>query len=469
MATIDEIFETMPAEASVTYEELIIDEQSRTIIIPDAEKIFGVESDAGAERKHFRCQRYVGDNLDLAGCFLRVNYRNANGETDSYLIEDVAIDGEDVTFSWELKKKVTAYKGKVQFVICAIMGAGSPEWNTTLASGDVLEGLEPDSSTVEAETADVIAQLLAMVTAQTAAVEAVGAAQCDEVRRVGENTTEEAKAAVEAKGAAVVASIPEDYTTLSNTVDRLTRDRAAAIVCEAEGETIQVNDASADPIVGLKVFGKSTQDGTPTPEAPVEIVSVEAPVVTVCEKNLLPDELIPANSAGCGITCTYEGDGVFHVSGTHTGEKQEIQLATTVLHLPVDKTKKYTFAVQILEGTLPSKFHFFVGLRSGTVTFRNWFSVPVEPSDATGLLLHDAHRPEESLGDATQVARFWIYNYNPELTKYTADFRVRVWFEQGETPTAYEPYNAQTLTLSTPTSLPGIPVTSGGNYTDANG
>lgn len=34
----------------------------------------------------------------------------------------------------------------------------------------------------------------------------------------------------------------------------------------------------------------------------------------------------------------------------------------------------------------------------------------------------------------------------------------------------YEPYhNPQTLTLSTPNGLPGIPVTSGGNYTDENG
>lgn len=283
MATIDEIFENMPAEASVTYEELIIDAESREILVPDAEVIFGVESDTHSERKYFRCPRYVGDGLDLASCFLRVNFRNANGDVDSYLVTDVSIDGEYITFSWELSRKVTAYKGAVQFNVCAIMGAGLPEWNTTLAEGLVLEGLEPGSSTVEAETADVVAQLLNTVAAQTAAVEAVGAAQRAEVQRVGENTTEEAKAAVEAKGEAVKASIPEDYSTLSATVDKLTRDRAAAIVCEAEGETIQVTDSSADPLVGLRIFGKSTQDGTPTPDAPVEIVSAKAPVITITD------------------------------------------------------------------------------------------------------------------------------------------------------------------------------------------
>lgn len=34
---------------------------------------------------------------------------------------------------------------------------------------------------------------------------------------------------------------------------------------------------------------------------------------------------------------------------------------------------------------------------------------------------------------------------------------------------AYSPYREQLLTLPTPTGLPGIPVTSGGNYTDPQG
>lgn len=41
--------------------------------------------------------------------------------------------------------------------------------------------------------------------------------------------------------------------------------------------------------------------------------------------------------------------------------------------------------------------------------------------------------------------------------------------EYGTTPSAYEPYKRQKVSLSTPTGLPGIPVDSGGNYTDENG
>ena len=38
-----------------------------------------------------------------------------------------------------------------------------------------------------------------------------------------------------------------------------------------------------------------------------------------------------------------------------------------------------------------------------------------------------------------------------------------------DSSTAYSPYREQLLTLPTPNGLPGIPVTSGGNYTDQNG
>ena len=41
--------------------------------------------------------------------------------------------------------------------------------------------------------------------------------------------------------------------------------------------------------------------------------------------------------------------------------------------------------------------------------------------------------------------------------------------ELGTTATAYEPYREQLLTLPTPNGLLGIPVTSGGNYTDQSG
>jgi len=93
----------------------------------------------------------------------------------------------------------------------------------------------------------------------------------------------------------------------------------------------------------------------------------------------------------------------------------------------------------------------------------------LETDAAVGALLHDTRRPVDTLSDVTQITRFWIYSYNADLTPYTVNFRVQVWLEQGESPTEHEPYTGQALAITTPGSLPGIPVASGGNYTDANG
>lgn len=49
---------------------------------------------------------------------------------------------------------------------------------------------------------------------------------------------------------------------------------AAAIQCTASGELITLTDSAEFGLQGLKVYGKSTQDGEPTPENPIPIVNV---------------------------------------------------------------------------------------------------------------------------------------------------------------------------------------------------
>lgn len=46
------------------------------------------------------------------------------------------------------------------------------------------------------------------------------------------------------------------------------------IVCDASGKTIVMDDASDMELAGLRIFGKTTQDGTPSQEAPVELENV---------------------------------------------------------------------------------------------------------------------------------------------------------------------------------------------------
>lgn len=144
-------------------EYLEIDELSRVVTIPGTEILFGVESDEKTERKYFRCSRYVADNVDLTQYRLQINYQNANKEKDIYVIDDVEQDGEYITFSWLLSRKVTKYKGDVFFVLCATKMLGDiieNEWNTTLAKGKVIQGLEITDIVVDEDTSNTLYNLL---------------------------------------------------------------------------------------------------------------------------------------------------------------------------------------------------------------------------------------------------------------------------------------------------------------------
>nr|DAH10498.1 MAG TPA: GDSL like Lipase Acylhydrolase [Caudoviricetes sp.] len=156
--------EALLASAAGTTDDILeINADTRSITVPESEKIFGVESDQNVERKKFRCLKIVGDNIDLSALRLYINYENGNGEKDAYMVQDASIDGNYITFSWILSRNVTAYKGTVKFVVCAkkadSSGNLSNEWNTTIAEGTVIEGLETVPYIAE-NNPDVIGYLL---------------------------------------------------------------------------------------------------------------------------------------------------------------------------------------------------------------------------------------------------------------------------------------------------------------------
>ena len=124
---------------------LVIDPESRKISIPEEEKLLGVENDEKTTRKYFQCPKIVGDNFDMSKAKIYVNIKNASGSNngkDRYAVENQKVNGDNVTFEWKVARKVTAYAGSVNFIVCAVSADGSEEWNTTVATGKVLEGLE---------------------------------------------------------------------------------------------------------------------------------------------------------------------------------------------------------------------------------------------------------------------------------------------------------------------------------------
>lgn len=152
-----------------------IDELGRIITLNYKATVLGVEHDKAVERVFFACPRYVGDNvdLDLTQCTVYVNYMNAGGEKDRYIVTDLNVaedDSSKVTFSWLLSRKVTAVQGDVRFIVCAVKtktgGEVEQEWNTTIARANVLEGLEPGEYALDQDDMDVVNQLMDMIYAE---------------------------------------------------------------------------------------------------------------------------------------------------------------------------------------------------------------------------------------------------------------------------------------------------------------
>ena len=397
---------------------ITINSNTRYFNVPGADLVFGVVADSDAERKFFQCPRYVGDGLDLAACFIRINYRNANGKTDFYLVDDMVIDGDNITFSWLLSPKVTEYRGQVKFVMCAVGPDLKLKWHTTQGTGQVMEGLEPDNSHVESQTADVVAQLIAMVEAQTTAVENVGASQIVAVNAAAKTAQDGAVTAIETAGKNTRDSIPADYTALSDAMRRV----APGIECFADGNVITLSDASDNPLRGLRIFGKSTQDGVPTPENPAEIVSVGCGGsidVSVTRKNLISPNAITLINENRNFAC-YKDKGLYLSSGTYT--------------MSIGKVCDGLYVYAHSDNATV-----FVGYNRSTFTFT-------------------LNTPQ----------RVWLnfFDADSDLTPSLAN---TIQLEMGNTATVYEPYSGGTAAVSVGNGLPGIPVTSGGNYTDENG
>lgn len=209
--------------------------------------------------------------------------------------------------------------------------------------------------------------------------------------------------------------------------------RQNVLVGSETGNPVSCNDAYSAPLCGLTVYGKSTQDGTPTPDAPVPIVSAGdggSVAVKVTGKNLFPvitnANISKINKPTGGVRYGY----VFYVpaqSSVTASGNADIGTNCFVGDLDI-KTQTYTQKAQLVSekgGTYTAK------LQSG------WYVIYI------------------------------ANDYLPTiLTKLNA---AKIQLEIGTKATVYEPYREQLLTLPTPNGLPGIPVASGGNYTDPQG
>lgn len=148
MATADELLSTIDTDKT-----LIIDKDLRTITIPSSVKNLGVESDDDVLRLKFSMPRMYGD-VDLSDFSIYINYMNAKNTGDVYVVDDKTIADDTITFSWLVGRVALAYKGNVRFIVCmklydSAMEEVIKEYNTTIASLPVLEGLETSEAAIE--------------------------------------------------------------------------------------------------------------------------------------------------------------------------------------------------------------------------------------------------------------------------------------------------------------------------------
>lgn len=188
--------------------------------------------------------------------------------------------------------------------------------------------------------------------------------------------------------------------------------RQNVLVGSETGNPVSCDDAFAAPLCGLTVYGKSTQDGTPSPDAPVPIVSAGdggSVAVKVTGKNWMPPNLITGNFVECSV-------------------------------------KKNTQITVVFKGDIVSQGGniLFVGENNEQM----WFGIDKGSVRKDIVLKANATKFQYLLEDmaSENVCMTWNAS-SPD----------------------YEPYREQLLILPTPTGLPGIPVASGGNYTDQNG
>ncbi len=226
-----------------------------------------------------------------------------------------------------------------------------------------------------------------------------------------------------------------------------TSDNAPAIVCEATGEVIAVSDASDRLLHGLTLYGKTTQNGTPTPTSPVELVSAGASGAintTVCGKNLLSRKVEQGNGmASTGISVDINDDGSIHISGT----------AKTNANIGLHLTKPiYQGETVYIKCTGYDTCRFVGYGADGSIIYGTNTSGGI-------YTLNNAANSDYFKATALTVRI-------PMGTTVDKTVKLMVSIDPGD----YEaPKIAQTLTIQTPNSLPGIPVSSGGNYTDENG
>ena len=315
-----------------------------------------------------------------------------------------------------------------QSATAAANSATAAAGSATAAAGDAKTASDAAAGAKDAKAA-------AVATQKDAAASKAAAANSSAAAKTSEDAA--AKSAADADSTAN--SIKESMTQIAankEAVSQLKEDTTAlqkrqnVLVGSETGNPVSCNDAYSAPLCGLNVYGKSTQDGTPTPDAPVPIVSAGdsgSVAVKVTGKNLFYEQEFQE----------YFINSVANTVGLATGNVSCVLQVVTGAKYYVTRSK------------IGDKF------RAAVVDKLPTSGNPVTPSSGINA---DSKRQIE----ISATSKYMVIQCEDEAA--FSELMVSL-----DSSTAYSPYREQLLTLLTPNGLPGIPVTSGGNYTDPQG
>lgn len=277
---------------------IVIDDNLRTMTIPTDIVLLGVESDDDVNKIAFQMPKeYCG--YDLSTFQARINYMNANGDGDVYIVDDLEVDGDDpsvMNFTWLVGRNACAYKGNTKFIVCLKQFDGDTvvqEFNTTVYSLPVLEGLETTEAVVQ-QNADIIEYLINLI---------------DQSGTIDPNnyyTKAETDALIPTE-----LPNPEALTINGNSYDGseavdITIEASSEVLASASGSVIHVVDAVPQALESLKLYDSSDDE-------------LATGLVTVTNKNLFRIDLLSQQVVSKGITFTKQADGSINVTGTSTG------------------------------------------------------------------------------------------------------------------------------------------------------
>lgn len=185
--------------------------------------------------------------------------------------------------------------------------------NTALQFGQAAQSAinavgQAQEAAVGAVSAEGQRQTTAVQRAGTQAVSDVAEAKTTAVQAVTAEGDTQTKRVQDA--AAGIVADREQIAANKAGIEALHQGKADAIVETAQGETMTLTDSSDKLFEGLRVFGKSTQDGTPSVENPVPIVNAgESGSITVTVNGAEPQSLTLATPNGLpGVPVSKDGN-----------------------------------------------------------------------------------------------------------------------------------------------------------------